>query len=110
MISKKNQSLYLYLLIGAVVLLSSFKNKSKTLTGSVYVDQTDAPTGTTQVYSKVGTKVYNLNGDLIYTFDTANIGMTVTGKNANGTISIVFGDTFDTGLSGYVNANEIQTI
>ena len=109
MISKKN-SLYIFLLIGAVVLLSSFKNKSKKLTGTVYVDQTDAPSGTTQVYSKVGTKVYNRDGSLIYTYDTDNIGMTVTGENADGTISIVFGDVFQNGLAGFVYANEIQKI
>ena len=109
MISKKN-SLYIFLLIGAVVLLSSFKNKSKKLTGTVYVNQTDAPFGTTQVYSKVGTKVYNRDGSLIYTYDTANIGMTVTGENADGTISIVFGDVFQNGLAGFVYANEIQKI
>ena len=109
MISKKN-SLYIFLLIGAVVLLSSFKNKSKKLTGTVYVDQTDAPSGTKQVYSKVGTKVYNRNGELIYTYDTANIGMTVTATNPDGTISIVFGDVFQNGLAGFVYANEIQII
>lgn len=109
MISKKN-SLYIFLLIGAVVLLSSFKNKSKKLTGTVYVDQTDAPSGTKQVYSKVGTKVYNRNGELIYTYDTANIGMTVTATNSDGTISIVFGDVFQNGLAGFVYANEIQII
>ena len=109
MISKKN-SLYIFLLIGAVVLLSSFKNKGKKLTGTVYVDQTDAPSGTKQVYSKVGTKVYNRNGELIYTYDTANIGMTVTATNSDGTISIVFGDVFQNGLAGFVYANEIQII
>ena len=109
MINKKN-SLYIFLLIGAVVLLSSFKNKGKKLTGSVYVDQTDAPSGTKQVYSKVGTKVYNRNGELIYTYDTANIGMTVTASNPDGTISIVFGDVFQNGLAGFVYANEIQII
>jgi hypothetical protein len=109
MISKKN-SLYIFLLIGAVVLISSFKNKGKKLTGAVYVDQTDAPSGTKQVYSKVGTKVYNRDGSLIYTYDTANIGMTVTGENADGTISIVFGDVFQNGLAGFVYANEIQKI
>ena len=110
MINKKNASLYIFLLVGVVVLFSSFKNKAKKLTGSVYVDQTDAPTGTTQVYSKVGTKVYDLNGNTIYTYDTANIGMTVTGKNTDGTISIVFGDVFQNGLPGYVYSIDVQTI
>jgi flagellin-like hook-associated protein FlgL len=115
MISKKN-SLYIFLLIGAVVLLSSFKNKNKKLTGTVYVDQTDAPSGTTQVYSKVGTKVFDINRNLIYTFDTANIGMTKTGVNgftdnvpAN-TYSVVFGDTFQNGLPAYVDINDVQIL
>jgi len=110
MISKKN-SLYIFLLIGTVVLFSSFKNKGKKLTGTVYVDQTDAPSGTTQVYSKVGTKVYDRNMNVIYTFDTANIGMTFISMNPEGTIaSIVFGDTFQNGLPGFVYVNDVKTI
>jgi hypothetical protein len=109
MISKKN-SLYIFLLIGTVILFSSFKNKGKKLTGSVYVDQTDAPSGTTQVYSKVGTKVYNRDGQLKYTYDTANLGMTVTGTDPDGRITVVFGDVFQNGLIGWVYPNEIQKI
>ena len=115
MISKKN-SLYIFLLIGTVVLFSSFKNKSKKLTATVYVDQTDAPSGTTQVYSKVGTKVYDRNMNVIYTFDTANIGMTKTGINGFtsdapvNTYSVVFGDTFENGLPGYVNINDVTIL
>ena len=107
---KKNKSLFILLGIGVIVLLSSFKKKTRVLSGKVYIDQTDAPAGTSQVYSKEGTNVYDRNMNIIYTFDTANLGMTVTGSGVNGTISIVYGDTFYTGLPGFVYSNDIQTI
>jgi len=104
----KKQSTYILLAIVTVVLLSSFKKPKRT--GKVYVDQLNAPSGTTQVYSKVGTKVYNRNFDTIYTYDTANLGMTVTESGVNGTISIVIGDNFQNGIPAFVFPDEINRI
>ena len=107
---KKNILLNIGLVIGGILLFSSFKKKG-TLKGSVLVGQGNAPTGTYQVYSNVGTVVYDDMMNVIYTYDTANIGMTFISMNPEGTIaSIVFGDTFQNGLPGFVYANEVKTI
>ncbi len=105
---KKGQSIYIFLAIGAIVLLSSFKKTKRT--GTVFVDQLNPPSGTSQVYSKVGTKVYDRNFNVIYTYDTANLGMTVTGSGANGTLSIVLGDDFYTGIPAFVFPDEVNRI
>jgi hypothetical protein len=108
---KDNIILKLGLLAGAFILFNSFKNKNdqKKLKGSVYVDQTDVPTGTKQVYSEVGTRVFDKNMNTIYTFDTANLGMTVTGYE-NGMYSIVLGSNFQQGVPGYVNNEDVQIL
>jgi hypothetical protein len=113
--AKKNQSTYIYLGIGAALLflLSTFKKKGQTETGNLnnyFIAQKDAPSGTYQVYSKINTKIYDRDGNLIYTFKDPNLGMTVTDTNQNGTLSIVFGVSFDTGLPGFVLPNEVQYV
>lgn len=107
---KKIKSTYILLGIAAIVLLSSFKKKTTNRIGKVFVDQLNPPSGTTQVYSKVGTKVYDRDFNIVYTYDTANLGMTVTGSGPNNTISIVFGSDFYTGLPAFVFPDEIITI
>jgi hypothetical protein len=106
--AKKFNYTYILLGIGALVLLSTFKKKALAGLGLIYRDQTDPPAGTKQVYSKVGTKLYNRNGDLIYTYNEANLGMSIVGVEKNGTLSVVFGDTFDQGLPAFVKSNEVQ--
>ena len=91
----------------AIYLLSSFKNKPK-LTGIVLVGQGNSPTGSKQVYSKVGTRLFDKNGGTVLVYDQAGLGMTVTGEN-NGVYSIVYGDTFSNGLPAYVNVNDVIT-
>jgi hypothetical protein len=104
---KKNTLLNIGLLAGAYLLFSSFKNKPN-LSGSVLVKQVDAPTGTQTVYSKVGTKLFDKNGNTVCIYDTAGLGMTVTGFN-NGVYSVVYGDSFEYGLPAYVNATDVTT-
>ena len=105
---KKNNTLItLGLLAGAYVLFSSFKSKS-TVAGVTLVGQVDAPTGSQEVYSKVGTKLFDKNQNVIFTYDYAGAGMTVTGLNA-GVYSVVYGDTFTYGLPAFVNANDVLT-
>jgi hypothetical protein len=93
----------------AYVLFSSFKRKS-TLTGSVkaYIYQGNVPTGTTQVFSKEGTQVYDNNFNVIYTYDTAGIGMTLTGTKGVEMLSVVIGESFMNGIPGFVFKNDIQ--
>lgn len=108
MTSKKKSGVLIFALIAGAILFSSFTKKKK-LKGAVYVDQLNAPAGTKQVYSNVGTQVYNRNNDVIYTFDTANIGSTVT-FNGGDYYDIVLGDDFNSGISGWVLTKDIQII
>jgi hypothetical protein len=94
------------LLAAAVLLFSSFKKKIGVHSDVPLISQVDAPTGTTQVYSKVGTRLFDLNKNTVKVFDTAGLGMTVTGFD-NGVYSVVYGDTFMNGLPAYVNANDV---
>jgi predicted alpha/beta hydrolase len=89
----------------ALLLFSSFKNKPK-LTGTVLVGQGNPPTGTRQVYSKDGTRLFDKNGYTVLIFDQAGIGMTVTGE-MGGILSVVYGDTFSNGLPAYVNSDDV---
>jgi hypothetical protein len=95
----------------AYVLFSSFKRKT-TLTGDVKVFdyQDNVPSGTTQVFSKVGTQVFDANFNVIYTYDTAGIGMTITGTKGTEMLSVVIGQSFMNGIAGFVFKNDIQSI
>ena len=104
---KKDILVKIGLLAGAFLLFSSFKKKS-TAAGVVLIGQVDPPTGSTQVYSKVGTRLFDKNGGTVLVWDIAGVGMTVTGLN-NGVYSVVYGDTFYNGLPAYVNATDIIT-
>jgi hypothetical protein len=98
------------ILAGVFLLFNSFKKADKKqLSGSVYIPQSNTPTGTEQVYSNVGTRVFDYNKNTIYTYDTANIGMTVTGLSG-GMYSVVIGDSFMNGIAGFVNQEDVQTI
>jgi hypothetical protein len=105
----KNILVKLGLLAGAVILFSSFRNKKSTKAGSPLINQVDAPTGSQQVYSKVGTRLFDLNKQIIMTYDFEGAGMTVTGYK-DGVYSVVYGDTFYNGLPAYVNANDVITL
>ena len=107
---KKNILLNVGILAGVFLLFNSFKkaNKKK-LSGSVYIPQSNTPTGTEQVYSNIGTRIFDYNKNVIYTYDTANLGMTVTGLSS-GVYSVVIGDSFMNGIAGFVNQEDVQTI
>lgn len=93
----------------AYILFSSFKKKT-TLTGDVKVldYQDNVPSGTTQVFSKEGTQVFNNNGGTIYTYDTAGIGMTMTGTKGTEMYSVVIGQSFMNGIPGFVFKYDVQ--
>jgi len=94
----------------AYILFSSFKKKA-TLTGDVKVldYQDNVPSGTTQVFSKEGTQVFDNNGGTIYTYDTAGIGMTMTGTKGTEMYSVVIGQSFMNGIPGFVFKNDVQS-
>jgi hypothetical protein len=93
----------------AYILFSSFKKKTS-LTGSVkaFIYQGNAPSGTTQVFSKVGTQIFDNNGFVIYTYDTAGIGMTITGSKGTEMYSVVIGQSFMNGIPGFVFKYDVQ--
>jgi hypothetical protein len=93
----------------AYILFSSFKKKG-TLTGDVKVldYQDNVPSGTTQVFSKEGTQVYDNNGSIIYTYNTAGIGMTMTGTKGTEMYSVVIGQSFMNGIPGFVFKYDVQ--
>ena len=86
---KKNILINVGILAGVFLLFNSFKKANKKqLSGSVYIPQSNTPTGTEQVYSNIGTRIFDYNKNVIYTYDTANLGMTVTGLSS-GVYSVV---------------------
>jgi hypothetical protein len=108
---KSNKFEYIKILGGiaiAYILFISYRKKT-TPSGYVFVGQSNAPTGTQQVYSNVGTKIYDQNNNLIYTYDTANLGMTVTGTNGN-KLTVIIGSDFANGTVGFVDATQVQSI
>ena len=92
----------------AYILFSSFKKKSLTGNVKAYIYQGNAPSGTTQLFSKVGTQVYDNNGSIIYTYNTAGIGMTITGLKGTEMYSVVIGESFMNGIPGFVFKNDVQ--
>jgi hypothetical protein len=105
---KKNTLITVGVLGGLYLLLTSFKKPK--LTGTVYVEQSNAPTGTYQVFSKVNTQIWDRNGNPVYTYDTANLGMTVTGTKDNTYYAVVIGSDFANGTAGFVLMNDVNTI
>jgi hypothetical protein len=107
---KQNFLIKAGVLAGIFLLFNSFKKADKkSLSGSTYIPQSNTPTGTTQVYSEVGTRIFDYNKNVIYTYDTANLGMTVTGLSG-GIYSVVIGDSFMNGIAGFVNQEDVKTI
>ena len=98
------------LLYVGVILFSSFKKKPLTGSASAFDFQSNAPTGTTQVFSKIGTQIFDNNFNVIYTYDTAGLGMTITGTKGVEMYSVVIGKDFANGIAGYVLKNDTQNI
>lgn len=95
------------LLGGGLLLLFAFKNKAKKgYKTYTLIGQGNAPAGSKQCYSKIGTKVYNLAGRNMYTFDFLGGGMTITGETDE-RYQIVLGDNFTTGIPGTVYKNSV---
>jgi hypothetical protein len=93
----------------AYILFSSFKKKTS-ITSSVNVldYQDNVPSGTTQIFSRVGTLVYDNNGNIIYRYPSSGIGMTMTGTKGTDMYSVVIGQSFMNGIAGYVYKDEVK--
>ena len=94
----------------AWLLFSSFRKKQVSGNVKVYDYQDNVPSGTTQVFSKIGTKVYDANFSVIYTYDTAGIGMTMTGEKGTQMYSVVIGRSFMNGIAGFVFKDDVITL
>jgi hypothetical protein len=109
----KKQSIIKILGLAAIgyILFSSFKKKS-TLKGSVQAwnYQDNGPSGTTQVFSKIGTTVYDDNFNVIYKYTDPGVGMTLTGNKGAEMYSVVIGRSFMNGIPGYVFKYDVQTL
>ena len=92
------------------LLFSSFRKRPMSSSVKVYDYQTNVPSGTTQVFSKIGTVVYDANFNVIYTYDTAGIGMTMTGEKGSEMFSVVIGQSFMNGIAGFVFKNDVITL
>lgn len=92
------------------ILFSSFKKKPLKGSVQIYNYQDNAPSGTTQVFSKIGTTVYDDNFSVIYQYTEPGVGMTLTGNKGIEMFSVVIGDSFMNGISGYVFKNDVQTL
>jgi len=110
---QKNISTVQILGIAAIgyILFSSFKKKT-TLKGSVQAwnYQDNAPSGTTQVFSKIGTCVYDDNFNVVYKYTDPGVGMTLTGVKGAEMFSVVIGESFMNGIPGYVFKYDVQTL
>ena len=107
---KKNSIKILGGIALAWLLFSAFKKKPLKSTVKIYDYQDNVPSGTTQVFSKIGTKVYDDNFSVIYTYDTANIGMTMTGEKGTQMYSVVIGRSFMNGIAGFVFKDDVITL
>ena len=94
----------------AWLLFSSFRKRPMSGSVKVYDYQDNVPSGTTQVFSKIGTKVYDANFSVIYTYDTAGIGMTMTGEKGSEMFSVVIGQSFMNGIAGFVFKDDVITL
>ena len=92
---------------GTLLALFAFKNKAKkSYKRYILTPQSNAPAGSKFCYSKIGTKVYNLDGRVIFTFDFLGNGMTIIGETAE-RYQIVLGDSFANGTPGMVYKNSV---
>jgi hypothetical protein len=92
---------------GGLLLLFAFKNKAKKgFKGYNLIGQGNAPAGSKQCYSKIGTKVYNLDGRVIFTFDFLGGGMTITSDKGD-KYEVILGDSFENGVPGLVYKNSV---
>ena len=92
-----------------ILLFSSFRKKSApaTTTSRGYIIPSNLPTGVKLVYSKVGTIVYDRDFNVVYTYETPNYGLAVTGTKGYEMYSVVIGNDFLNGISGFVFKKDV---
>jgi hypothetical protein len=89
------------------LLFSSFKKKSTPAVSRGYIIPSNLPTGVRLVYSKVGTIIYDRDFNEVYTYETPNYGIAVTGTKGYEMYSVVIGNDFLNGIQGFVFKNDV---
>jgi len=105
--TKKNNSLIIFLAIGAVILFSSFKNKNKTSTTKSIIDMNAIPVGTNSIYLIPQAVVYDAMLNPIYVNNSNSYLQVAVLNDPNtpvGMFNIAYGNmNFDNALPGFVN-------
>ena len=103
MATKKN-SLGIFLLIGAVVLLSSFKSKPKNKAQNSLIDMSGLPTGTNSIYLIPNGVIYNSAMAPIYINSGSYLQVAVLNDPAtpDGMFNVAYGKDFLNAQTGYV--------
>jgi hypothetical protein len=89
------------------LLFSSFRKKGTSEVSRGYIIPSNLPTGVKLVYSKVGTIIYDRNFNEVYTYETPNYGIAVTGTKGYEMYSVVIGNDFLNGIQGFVFKNDV---
>lgn len=90
-----------------IILFSSFRKKDSIKSSRGYIIPSNLPTGVKLVYSKVGTIVYDRDFNEVYTYETPNYGLAVTGTKGYEMYSVVFGNDFMNGIQGFVFKKDV---
>ena len=104
MATKKN-SLGIFLLIGAVVLLSSFKSKPKNKAQNSLIDMSGLPTGTNSIYLIPNGVIYNSAMAPIYINNSGSylqVAVLNDPSTPNGMFNVAYGMDFLNAQTGYV--------
>jgi len=89
------------------LLISSFGKKNTPKVSRGYIIPSNLPTGVKLVYSKVGTIVYDRDFNEVYTYENPNYGLAVTGTKGYEMYSVIIGNDFLNGISGFVFKKDV---
>jgi hypothetical protein len=100
-----NKKLWLYGggALALLVLLSSFKKAPKRVG---YIIPSNIPEGKKVVFSKVGTKIYDEDFNVIYEYEKPNFGMAVVGETKD-SYDVVGGFDYLEGIKGFVLKSDV---
>jgi len=102
----KNKNIGIFILIGAVLLLSSFKNKTPNKKTPSIIDMNGIPTGTQSIYLIPGGIVYNSANAPVYTNNTNSyltLAVLSDPTAPIGMFNVAYGMDFLNAQTGYVN-------
>jgi hypothetical protein len=101
----KKNNLGIFLLIGTVVLFSSFKNKNKSKAQNSLIDMSGLPTGTNSIYLIPKAIIYNESMAPIYINNSGSylqVAVLNDPSAPNGMFNVAYGMDFLNAQTGYV--------